>query len=63
LFRINDTKLLKEIHEENSSIFKDFDQFMDAFGFCTDTDHSFMYIDIAKKDVRKNFNERIILED
>jgi len=63
IFRINDMKLLKEIHEENSSIFKDFDQFMDTFGYCTENDHDFMYIDILKKDVRKNFNQRIILND
>ena len=63
IFRINDMKLMKEIHEENSSIFKDLDQFMDVFGFATDSDHDFLYIDILKKDVRKNFNKRILLND
>jgi hypothetical protein len=63
LFRINDLKLLKEIHEENSSIFKDFNQFMEAYGYCTQNDHDFMYIDILKKDVRKNFNEHLVLDD
>jgi hypothetical protein len=63
LFRINDLKLLKEIHEENSSIFKDFNQFMEAYGYATESDHDFMYIDILKKDVRKNFNEHLVLDD
>jgi hypothetical protein len=62
IFRINDMKLLKEIHDENSSIFKDLNEFMDVFGYCTDSDHDFMYIDLLKRDVRKNFNQRILLE-
>jgi hypothetical protein len=63
LFRINDLKLLKEIHEENSSIFRNFDEFMEAYGYATESDHDFMYIDILKKDVRKNFNEHLVLDD
>jgi len=63
LFRINDMKLLKEIHEENSSIFQNVDQFMDVFGFATENDHDFLFVDILKKDVRKNFNRRIRLDE
>jgi hypothetical protein len=62
IFRINDLRLLKEIHEENSSIFKDLDQFLYTYDYCTQSGHDFMYIDINKKEVRRNFNERIVLD-
>jgi len=61
-FKVNDNKLCKEIFDENGSMFRDFDQFMDTLDYATDNPFNFLYIDKTNNEVRKNFNERITLE-
>lgn len=61
-FKVNDMKLCKDIFDENGSMFKDFDEFVQALAYATDKPYNFLYIDKSNNEVRKNFNERIILE-
>ena len=62
-FKCNDKKLCQEIFEEAGSMFKDFEQFMDTLEYCTDKPFNFMYIDKTNNEVRKNFNEKVMLDD
>jgi len=62
-FKVNDSKLCKEMYEESGHMFRDIEQFMDTMDYCTDQPYNFMYIDKNKSEVRKNFNEKINLDD
>jgi len=61
-FKINDMKLCKDIFDEHGRSFKNFDQFIDTLEYATQKPFDFLYIDENKNDIRKNFNEKIELE-
>ena len=60
LYRIPDINQLKDVFNEISIFFDDFDHFKKVYDYCVgDSRYNFMYIDTNDKErpVRKNFNE------
>tara|TARA_Y100000310_G_scaffold344597_2_gene458224 strand:+ start:2897 stop:3754 length:858 start_codon:yes stop_codon:yes gene_type:complete len=61
IFKTNDLNQVKSIYEEVAGLFDSEEIFMKIYKHCTDTPHSFMYIDTmdTANPIRKNFDEVI----
>jgi hypothetical protein len=65
LFNMRDERLLKNIFEEVSNLFNNYDEFKAIFNYATQEPHTFLYIDTdtKKNNIRKNFDNVIIYDE